>query len=274
MKVQDRRPVEQVVAAIQSLDLAPIKFKLMDAEEGEGWSRETVDRLEVEYKRFLTLLVKYPDAVIAPSKDVDAFWHGHILDTMKYAEDCENVFGYFLHHFPYFGMRGADDAAALSDAAAQTQALLEKEFGAQDAVNASYCYAAKPAAYCYAAVKADAAYCYAAKKADAAYCYAAVKADAAYCYAAVKAEAAYCYAAKPVTQAAYCYAAKKVDAAYCYAAKPVANAAAYCYAAKKADAAYCYAAVKAGAAYCYAAKPAAVTPKTFDFSRPGLALAA
>jgi hypothetical protein len=242
MKVQSSsKPVEQTVAAIQSLDLEPIKFKLMDAEEGEGWSRETVDRLEVEYKRFLTLLVKYPEAVIAPSKDVDAFWHGHILDTMKYAEDCEKVFGYFLHHFPYFGMRGTDDAAALNDAAAQTQALLEKEFGAKQPISASYCYAAKPAAYCYAAVKAD---------------------------------AAYCYAAKPVTQAAYCYAAKKADAAYCYAAKPIANAAAYCYAAKKADAAYCYAAVKADAAYCYAAKPAAVTPKTFDFSRPSLALAA
>jgi hypothetical protein len=267
MKAQSSsKPVEQTVAAIQSLDLEPIKFKLMDAEEGEGWSRETVDRLEVEYKRFLTLLVKYPEAVIAPSKDVDAFWHGHILDTMKYAEDCENVFGYFLHHFPYFGMRGADDAAALNDAAAQTQALLEKEFGAKEAVNASYCYAA---------VKPDAAYCYAAKPVtQAAYCYAAKKADAAYCYAAVKADAAYCYAAKPVTQAAYCYAAKKADAAYCYAAKPVANAAAYCYAAKKADAAYCYAAVKADAAYCYAAKPAAITPKTFDFSRPSLALAA
>ena len=34
------RPTEQVVAAIQALDLDPIKFKLMDHEEGQGWSRE------------------------------------------------------------------------------------------------------------------------------------------------------------------------------------------------------------------------------------------
>ncbi|HWA39544.1 MAG TPA: hypothetical protein VG873_16945 [Burkholderiales bacterium] len=267
MKVQSSsKPVEQVVAAIQTLDLEPIKFKLMDADEGEGWSRETVDRLEVEYKRFLTLLVKYPDTVIAPSKEVDAFWHGHILDTMKYAEDCENVFGYFLHHFPYFGMRDANDAAAQAEAAAATHALLAKEFGAAQDTKAAYCYAAvkADAAYCYAAVKADAAYCYAAKPANAAYCYAAKKADAAYCYAAKPASAAYCYAAKPLTQAAYCYATK-----------PAANAAtAYCYAAKPVQAAYCYAAKKADAAYCYAAKPAAVTPKTFDFSRPTLALAA
>src|SRR5881628_461329 len=107
------RSTEQVIAAIQALDLDPIKFKLMDPEEGQGWSREYVNQMAIEYKRFLTLSVKYSEETIAPSKDVDKFWHGHILDTMKYAEDCQNVFGYFLHHFPYFGMRGKDDAAPL-----------------------------------------------------------------------------------------------------------------------------------------------------------------
>ncbi len=123
------RPTEQVVAAIQALDLDPIKFKLMDPEEGQGWSREYVDQMAIEYKRFLTLSVKYPEETIAPSKDVDKFWHGHILDTMKYAEDCQNVFGYFLHHFPYFGMRGEEDAANLAEAGNTTNRLYEKEFG-------------------------------------------------------------------------------------------------------------------------------------------------
>jgi hypothetical protein len=229
------RPIEQVVAAIEALDLAPIKFKLMDPQEGEGWSRETVDRLETEYKRFLTLLVKYPDAVIAPSKEVDAFWHGHILDTMKYAEDCEHVFGYFLHHFPYFGMRGQDDAAALAAAADTMQELATREFGDAASASAAFCYAAKP----------------------------------------VGNDAAFCYAAKPVSTAAFCYAAKPVSAAFCYAAKPAKIEAAFCYAAKpKSEAAFCYAAKPVSAAFCYAAKPAGGTPATFDFSRPGLALAA
>src|SRR5216683_6637122 len=82
------RPVEQVIAAIQALDLDPIKLKLKDPEEGQGWSREYADRMELAYKRFLTLLVTHPEETIAPSKDVDKFWHGHILDTLKYAEDC------------------------------------------------------------------------------------------------------------------------------------------------------------------------------------------
>jgi len=173
--VKNHKPIEEVVTAIHALDLEPIKFKLMDPEEGKGWSRETVERLETEYKQFLTLLVKYPDAVIAPSKDVDAFWHGHILDTMKYAEDCERVFGYFLHHFPYFGMRGQGDAAALAEAARTMQALTSKEFGAAAQPTAAFCYAAQPAqaAFCYAAKPAAAAFCYAAKPIQASFCYAA-----------------------------------------------------------------------------------------------------
>src|SRR5262249_49602408 len=106
---QATKSIAQIVEGIQALDLDPIKLKLMDPEEGQGWSREYVDRVEIAYRRFLTLLVKFPDETIAPTKDVDKFWHGHILDTMKYAEDCERVFGYFLHHFPYFGMRGERD---------------------------------------------------------------------------------------------------------------------------------------------------------------------
>lgn len=235
--VKSNKPVEEVVAAIEALDLDPIKFKLMDPEEGEGWSRETADRLEVEYKRFLTLLVKYPEDVIAPTKDVDAFWHGHILDTMKYAEDCERVFGYFLHHFPYFGMRGPDDATALARAAETTRELLQKEFGTAQSAEAAYCYATK-------------------------------KPDAAYCYAAKSADAAYCYAAQPAVQAAYCYAAKPVASAYCYASTK--NAVAYCYASKPVGAAYCYAAKPAKAAYCYATS----APAKFDFSRPELSAAA
>ena len=154
--VQATKTVEKIVEAIQALDLDPIKVKLMDAEEGQGWSREYVDRMETDYKRFLTLLVKFPQETIAPSKDVDKFWHGHILDTMKYAEDCERVFGYFLHHFPYFGMRGADDAADLRAAAERMSALYDQEFGAHATAGTAWCMAAKPA-------QADSAWCMAAK---------------------------------------------------------------------------------------------------------------
>src|SRR6266568_1607528 len=183
------RPREQVIAAIQALDLDPIKFKLMDPEEGQGWSREYVEQMAIEYKRFLTLSVKYPEETIAPSKDVDKFWHGHILDTMKYAEDCENVFGYFVHHFPYFGMRGEEDAANLAEAGKATNRLYEKEFGETLPSHASMCSVAvtkndvamcsvaKPAMCSVAVTKDSAAMCSVAIQSKPAMCSVAVRKD-------------------------------------------------------------------------------------------------
>jgi len=128
-----------MVEAIYALDLDPIKVKLMDKREGLGWSREEADRHELEYRRFLALVAKFPDEVVAPNTNVDKFWHAHILDTMKYAEDCEAIFGYFLHHFPYFGMRDAEDAANLARAAENMQRLYQQEFGQQNAQATAYC---------------------------------------------------------------------------------------------------------------------------------------
>lgn len=128
-KNSQKKTPAQMVEAIFALNLDPIKLKLMDKREGHGWTIDQADHNELEYKRFLALLATYPDQAIAPSTEVDKFWHGHILDTMKYAEDCENIFGYFLHHFPYFGMRGEEDAANLVSAFMNMQRLHEREFG-------------------------------------------------------------------------------------------------------------------------------------------------
>jgi hypothetical protein len=225
MQVQSTgKPVEQIVAAIQALDLDPIKVKLMDPEEGQGWSREYSDQMETEYRRLLTLSVKYPDETIAPGKDVDKFWHGHILDTMKYAEDCQNVFGYFLHHFPYFGMRGEEDAANLAQAGETTNRLYEKEFGEAVPSRTAYCGVSAKSAYCgvsaksaYCGVSAKSAYC--GVSAKSAYC--GVSAKSAYCgvsaksaYCGVSAKSAYCGVS---AKSAYCgvSAKSKQDIAYC-----------------------------------------------------------
>jgi hypothetical protein len=175
------KPVDEMIAKIHALDLDPIKFKLMDDEDGYGWSRDYVDQMEVEYRRFLILVAKYPDVLVPPDLNVDKFWHGHILDTMKYAEDCENIFGYFLHHFPYFGMRGVEDAANLARAGELKQQLYAKEFGTTAASRPAYCAApTSNPAYC-AAQAAMPAYC-AASTSSPAYC-AAQAAMPAYCAA-------------------------------------------------------------------------------------------
>jgi hypothetical protein len=115
--------------SIAALDLDPIKVKLMHVESGEGWSLEKANAVEQEYRRFLYLTKKYPGEQAAPLMDTDIFWHYHILDTQKYAEDCQAVFGFFLHHFPYVGLRGEDDLAAHDRAGKRMAELYEETFG-------------------------------------------------------------------------------------------------------------------------------------------------
>jgi hypothetical protein len=118
-----------VRAAIENLDLDPIKVKLMYDIDGPGWSRSQVDEADLAYRRFLFITAKYPAATIVPSKFVDKVWHTHILDTEKYLSDCNLVFGRMLHHFPYLGMRGGQDARDLEIAYAATERLFTLEFG-------------------------------------------------------------------------------------------------------------------------------------------------
>jgi hypothetical protein len=115
--------------AVMQLDLEPIKMKLMHVASGEGWSLEKANAVEKEYRRFLCLMKIYPDEDTAPLVDVDTFWHYHILDTMKYAADCEQAFGYFLHHYPYVGMRGEDDEQFRLDSGDRMRELYEATFG-------------------------------------------------------------------------------------------------------------------------------------------------
>lgn len=117
--------------AISNLDLATIKHKLMRGKPGPAWSRERTEAAEKEYRRFLLLMKMYPNELAAPSLDVDRFWHHHIIDTEKYARDCQAVFGYFLHRYPYLGVGGHEDASPRVEAGARMGQLYREVFGVQ-----------------------------------------------------------------------------------------------------------------------------------------------
>ncbi|WP_418122234.1 hypothetical protein [Variovorax sp. 160MFSha2.1] len=245
------KPLEQTIAAIHALDLTPIKFKATREEDGYGWSASYADQMEVAYKRYLILHAKHPELTLAPEQDVDRFWHMHILDTRKYAADCEATFGYFLHHFPYLGLRGEDDAKALEAAFQQMQRLLAEEFGEPTPAAAK-----DSAAWCSAeATKTSAAWCSAeATKASAAWCSAeATRTSAAWCSAeATRTSAAWCSAEAAKTSAAWCSAeAAKTSAAWC-SAEATRTSAAWCSAeATRTSAAWCSAeATRTSAAWC------------------------
>lgn len=251
------------------LDLSAIKRKLTHLESGEGWSTQQADAVEREYKRFLFLMKSFPDAQAAPSVNVDTFWHYHILDTMKYAADCAQVFGYFLHHYPYVGMEGGEDDAEVHAAAGeQMRAIYERTFGetyqpqvianaTRSSAGAAYCSLIRPAGNAPAPdgrhTPGASAYC------------GGIPPDSAVAYCGgikpPRATSAYCGGVKPPCHfIAYCGGVKPPanDAAYCGGVKPPAVATAYCGGVKPPanDAAYC-GGVKppVAAAYCGGVKP-------------------
>jgi hypothetical protein len=113
---------------LKSLDLNPVIFKVLYENAVGSNDKDFIFSLAEEYRRFLYLCAVYPDKQIVPSEYVDAFWHAHILDTRKYAVDCQEVFGYFLHHYPYLGVGYEGAKAELSASYADSLALYEVEF--------------------------------------------------------------------------------------------------------------------------------------------------
>src|SRR5262245_42153241 len=207
-KVTDR-PVEQVIAAIQALNLESVKLRVTDPKLGEGLTRAYADNIEVAYKNYLTMLVKYQDDAedILLAEDVDEFWHTHILQTIKYTEDCEAVFGKYLHHAPHVGEVTAEDLEKRNGQAEKTRRLYEKEFGGERDSSGAWSGTVDPrsAAYSGAAVRTE----------RAAYSGAAVRVEnAAYSGASIRAErAAYSGASIRTEAAAYSGAAIRAEAA-------------------------------------------------------------
>lgn len=130
MTVLDRPSITDNLEFVNhNLDLSNVRMKLANPETGTPPSDHKTDLMEAEYRKFLALHLRYPDADIVPCKLVDDMWHRHILDTAAYRQDCDKLFGEFLDHFPYFGLRGDKDAQALTDAYADTLRRYRDNFG-------------------------------------------------------------------------------------------------------------------------------------------------
>lgn len=108
-------------ATLPELDLSMIRKRLL---EKEGWNETMASQAEQEYRRFLYLIKTNPGKSLVPTEEIDEFWHLHILDTAKYAKDCEALFGYFLHHNPNL-KKGSEE---LTRRFGETNSLYEKIF--------------------------------------------------------------------------------------------------------------------------------------------------
>jgi len=64
------------------------------------WTREEAQRCCQLYKNFLFLLKKHSPEALVPTRQIDEFWHNHILYTKNYINDCMQIFGRYQHHEP------------------------------------------------------------------------------------------------------------------------------------------------------------------------------
>ena len=123
--------------SIANLDLAYLGRKLLDDDACEAarrngerlWDDERVEHALGEYKKFLALMLWYPEAVLVPSEAIDDVWHTHVLNTARYQADCETIFGRFQHHFPTFGESEEVQEEHLKGRE-ETLRLFEEAFGA------------------------------------------------------------------------------------------------------------------------------------------------
>lgn len=156
--------VNDLGTPVATLDLSTVRTRLMHPRAGLGWSAARTSAAESAYREFLLLAKLSPRERAVPSADVDYFWHFHILDTQRYAADCETLFGYFLHHEPdvtFDAKQAAADARAghnerngycarIAPSAARAAALGDAGAPAGTAAaGRSYCASpARPQAYC------------------------------------------------------------------------------------------------------------------------------
>ena len=98
------------------------------------------DQDVTRYRYFLKLCLLYPGVAIVPDNSIDRAWHAQVLDTAKYRRDCTLVFGRFLDHFPYAGLRGDADRRTWLDSFARTRELFRQHFSVKlGPVTASGC---------------------------------------------------------------------------------------------------------------------------------------
>lgn len=76
------------------------------------------------YKNFLWLHKKFSKPLV-PTKEIDEFWHNHILYTQRYTKDCLKIFGHYFHHEPE---SPTDNPEALVKLFVETKTLYLEEF--------------------------------------------------------------------------------------------------------------------------------------------------
>lgn len=86
----------------------PLISAILKNDKKLNLTEQVVNEVCEEYKKFLFLAKTNPTANLVPSLMIDEVWHDHILHTKQYANDCNQIFGSYMHHLPSINEEGED----------------------------------------------------------------------------------------------------------------------------------------------------------------------
>lgn len=101
--------------------------KLVEA-NSEQWNFVRAEKAVLDYQRYMAVTKALGGVQLVPNGDIDEIWHMHVLDTRAYMQDCDALFGEYLHHYPYFGMLGEENQQQWFDVQAQSEQFWQRLF--------------------------------------------------------------------------------------------------------------------------------------------------
>lgn len=112
--------------ALVSIDLVRASFRSDDVPA--DWDESHRSRVADRYVKFLSLIAAHPGRAFAPTREIDLFWHLHMLHPRAYQRDCAALFGGVLDHDGGFGKDPAE-LPVLQRTFDRTATLWESRYG-------------------------------------------------------------------------------------------------------------------------------------------------
>lgn len=114
-----------------SPQLEPVSIDLVAAaaksDDFTDWNPDRIQRAAERYRRFF-LLASKAEGPVAPTRDIDAMWHLHMLHPRVYYLDCMQVHGEIFDHDGGFG-KGEGELPVLQATFERTAQLWQEEYG-------------------------------------------------------------------------------------------------------------------------------------------------
>lgn len=114
---------------IKAIDFSGVEDKLKTSHP--KWSKKHISLAILSYQMFLYIARVFPTWSHAPHRSMDEVWHNHILYTKQYTQDCQALFGHYMHHNPASPRtkRGKKEKESLRDSYLNTRRQMVLTFG-------------------------------------------------------------------------------------------------------------------------------------------------